>query len=81
MATGHGKVLQYTRHGLRMVGDSASLFDLNEPVWHPDEKVRETGQLSYHGLYVEARVYYIFLLSRALIVTNARINFLLLTDE
>ena len=50
MATSHGKVLQYTRHGLRMVGDSASLFDLNEPVWHPDEKVRETEQLSYSGL-------------------------------
>ena len=32
------KTLQYTRRGLRMVGDP-SLFDLQEPVWHPDEKV------------------------------------------
>ena len=32
------KTLQYTRRGLRMVGDP-SLFDLEEPVWHPDEKV------------------------------------------
>lgn len=32
------KTLQYTRRGLRMVGDP-SLFDLDEPVWHPDEKV------------------------------------------
>lgn len=40
MASSHeGKVLQYTRHGLRMVGEKKSLFDLNEPVWHPDEKV------------------------------------------
>ena len=34
----HVKTLQYTRRGLRMVGDP-SLFDLDEPVWHPDEKV------------------------------------------
>ena len=34
----HVKTLQYTRRGLRMVGDP-SLFDLVEPVWHPDEKV------------------------------------------
>lgn len=32
------KTLQYTRRGLRMVGDP-SLFDLDEPTWHPDEKV------------------------------------------
>ena len=56
MATSHGKVLQYTRHGLRMVGDSTSLFDLNEPIWHPDEKVSETEQLSCHDLHVEVRV-------------------------
>ncbi len=32
------KTVQYTWRGLRMVGE-ASLFDLPEPVWHPDEKV------------------------------------------
>ena len=33
------KTLQYTRRGLKMVGEEKSLFDLEEPVWHPDEKV------------------------------------------
>ena len=33
------RTLQYTRRGLKMVGEK-SLFDLKEPVWHPDEKVR-----------------------------------------
>lgn len=33
------KTLQYTRRGLRMVGEEKSLFDLEEPVWHADEKV------------------------------------------
>lgn len=37
---GHGKTLHYTRRGLRMVGDEKLLFDLDEPVWHADEKVR-----------------------------------------
>ena len=32
------RTLQYTRRGLKMVGEK-SLFDLKEPVWHPDEKV------------------------------------------
>ncbi len=32
------KTVQYTWRGLRMVGE-ASLFDMAEPVWHPDEKV------------------------------------------
>ena len=36
---GPAKVLQHTRRGLRMVGEQTSLFDLSEPVWHPDEKV------------------------------------------
>ena len=31
------RTLQYTRRGLKMVGEK-SLFDLKEPVWHPDEK-------------------------------------------
>ncbi len=35
---GAPKTVQYTWRGLRMVGE-ASLFDLPEPVWHPDEKV------------------------------------------
>ena len=37
-----GKVLQHTRRGLKMVADEnaqKSLFDLNEPIWHADEKV------------------------------------------
>ncbi len=38
-ATGALKTVQYTWRGLRMVGE-ASLFDMAEPVWHPDEKVR-----------------------------------------
>ncbi|XP_003385759.1 PREDICTED: zinc finger FYVE domain-containing protein 21-like [Amphimedon queenslandica] len=39
MATSsEGKILQHTRHGLRMVGKKASFFDLPEPIWHPDEK-------------------------------------------
>jgi len=33
------KTLQYTRRGLKMVGEEKSLFDLEEPIWHPDEKV------------------------------------------
>ena len=32
------RTLQYTRRGLKMVGEK-SLFDLKEPLWHPDEKV------------------------------------------
>lgn len=32
------RTLQYTRRGLKMVGEK-SLFDLKEPIWHPDEKV------------------------------------------
>lgn len=35
---GHAKTIQYTWRGLRMVGE-ASLFDLEEAVWHADEKV------------------------------------------
>ena len=31
------RTLQYTRRGLKMVGEK-SLFDLKEPIWHPDEK-------------------------------------------
>ncbi len=38
----HGKTLQYTRRGLKMVGKEKSLFDLDEPVWHADEKVGRT---------------------------------------
>ena len=34
-----GKILQHTRRGLKMVADEKSLFDLNEPIWHADEKV------------------------------------------
>ena len=36
--TGPARTLQYTRRGLKMVGEK-SLFDINEPIWHPDEKV------------------------------------------
>ena len=36
--SGQGKVLQHTRRGLKMVGER-SFFDLDEPVWHADEKV------------------------------------------
>ena len=46
MATGQPKTLQHTRRGLRMVGDEPSLFDLNEPIWHPDEKV-SGSQINY----------------------------------
>ena len=38
---GSQKTVQYTWRGLRMVGEP-SLFDLEEPVWHPDEKVLES---------------------------------------
>ena len=38
---GSQKTVQYTWRGLRMVGEP-SLFDLEEPVWHPDEKARES---------------------------------------
>lgn len=31
------RTLQYTRRGLKMVGEK-SVFDLKEPIWHPDEK-------------------------------------------
>lgn len=31
------RTLQHTRRGLKMVGEK-SLFDLKEPIWHPDEK-------------------------------------------
>ena len=35
-----GKILQHTRRGLKMVAAvEKSLFDLNEPIWHADEKV------------------------------------------
>lgn len=37
--SGTPKTVQYTWRGLRMVGEP-SLFDLDEPTWHPDEKVR-----------------------------------------
>ena len=40
------KTLQHTRRGLRMVGDQPSLFDMSEPVWHPDEKV---GKVSHRA--------------------------------
>lgn len=33
-----GKILQHTRRGLKMVTEEKSLFDLNEPIWHADEK-------------------------------------------
>ena len=38
--------IQYNKRGeLQMVGEK-SLFDLNEPVWHADEKVRAWWCLS-----------------------------------
>lgn len=42
------KTLQYTRRGLKMVGEEKSLFDLEEPVWHADEKV------STHAFHTES---------------------------
>jgi len=36
------RTLQYTRRGLKMVGEK-SIFDLKEPIWHPDEKVGDSG--------------------------------------
>ena len=36
------RTLQYTRRGLKMVGEK-SLFDLKEPIWHPDEKVSSSN--------------------------------------
>ena len=45
------KTLQYTRRGLRMVGDP-SLFDLEEPVWHPDEKVSCFVDVLLFNIYV-----------------------------
>ena len=35
------RTLQYTRRGLKMVGEK-SIFDLKEPIWHPDEKVSDS---------------------------------------
>ena len=43
------KTLQYTRRGLRMVGEEKSLFDLEEPVWHADEKVSLSVYKAWEG--------------------------------
>ena len=41
--------IKYNKRGeLRMVGEK-SLFDLDEPVWHADEKVRYGVQLLDRG--------------------------------
>ena len=36
------KTLQYTRRGLKMVGEEKSLFDLEEPVWHQTKRYPRT---------------------------------------
>lgn len=43
------RTLQYTRRGLKMVGEK-SLFDLKEPIWHPDEKVSDHFGVCMCGL-------------------------------
>lgn len=37
------RTLQYTRRGLKMVGEEKALFDLDEPIWHADEKASGRG--------------------------------------
>ena len=37
------RTLQYTRRGLKMVAEDKALFDLDEPIWHADEKARGWG--------------------------------------
>lgn len=36
---GQEKHLQYTWRGLKMVSDEKSIFELDEPIWHADDKV------------------------------------------
>lgn len=45
-SSGQAKTIQYTWRGLRMVGEP-SLFDLEEAVWHPDEKVSTIACLKF----------------------------------
>ena len=57
-----GKILQHTRRGLKMVTEEKSLFDLNEPIWHADEKVtvwltaREAFEIFSSGAMILTRL-------------------------
>jgi hypothetical protein len=61
-----GKVLRHTRHGLMMVGDKVSLFDLHEPVWHSDEKSNTCDKCKTKFTFTNRRVMVIIL-----VVTHA----------